>query len=201
MTPSGPTPSPRVDLDAEPESSDAAEVAGLDLRPRTSAADAMGTKTRGSWLAVLVLLVVVAGAFLVVRNLGSATMFFYNADEAVAMKGQLGVSRFKLQGTVACSSVAPVSDGVTFDVTFHGATVPVHHQGDPPQLFQPGIPVLLEGAWAADGARFDSDRIYVKHTEEYTEVEGDRLAEAEAEAAEVRTVGEGITGEDLCGGA
>ena len=40
------------------------------------------------------------------------------------------------------------------------------HQGDPPELFQPGIPVVLEGRFAGR-RRFDSDRILVKHAETY----------------------------------
>ena len=43
----------------------------------------------------------------------------------------------------------------------------VHHQGDPPELFQAGLPVVLEGHWSSDGTFFASDRILVKHTEEY----------------------------------
>ena len=43
--------------------------------------------------------------------------------------------------------------------------VPVLHQGDPPELFKPGIPVVLEGHFV--GTHFDSDRIMVKHSEDY----------------------------------
>jgi cytochrome c-type biogenesis protein CcmE len=45
--------------------------------------------------------------------------------------------------------------------------VHVQHQGDPPELFQAQVPVVLEGHWSADGSFFASDRILVKHTEEY----------------------------------
>ena len=41
--------------------------------------------------------------------------------------------------------------GVTFTVKFNGVEVPVHHEGDPPELFEPGIPVVLEGRWASSG--------------------------------------------------
>ena len=63
------------------------------------------------------------------------------------------------------------------------AAVTVDHVGDPPELFQPGIPVVLEGAFAsADSAeRFSSDLILVKHTEEYSEANPQRMAEAEAQ--------------------
>jgi cytochrome c-type biogenesis protein CcmE len=55
----------------------------------------------------------------------------------------------------------------------------VVHAGDPPELFEPGIPVVLEGRWAASGDHFDSDAIRVKHSEEYEADNGDRLREAE----------------------
>ena len=42
---------------------------------------------------------------------------------------------------------------------------PVVHHGDPPELFKPGIPVVLEGHW--QGATYDSDLIMVKHSEQY----------------------------------
>ena len=45
--------------------------------------------------------------------------------------------------------------------------------GQPPQLFKPGIPVVLEGHW--QGAVYASDQIMVKHTASYTEAHPDRL--------------------------
>jgi cytochrome c-type biogenesis protein CcmE len=53
--------------------------------------------------------------------------------------------------------------------------------GDPPELFQDAIPVVLEGSWQAtpDGTVFASDRILVKHDEVYDSENPDRLREAE----------------------
>ncbi len=36
---------------------------------------------------------------------------------------------------------------MTFTIAFNGVEVPVVHDGDPPELFEPGIPVVLEGHW------------------------------------------------------
>jgi cytochrome c-type biogenesis protein CcmE len=160
---------------------DAGALPALDLSPRTSADDAQARRDRRRakrWPAVVVLAVVVlVGGFVMVRALGNATLFFYNADEAVAQRQQLGTTRFRLQGTVVGGSVARTGDGVNFDVRYHEVVVPVHHVGDPPQLFQPGVPVVLEGSWGT-GDAFASDRILVKHTEEYDEKNEDRLREA-----------------------
>ena len=48
---------------------------------------------------------------------------------------------------------------VSFDVAYNGVEVDVAHTGTPPDMFQPGIPVVVEGHWR-DGAQvFDSDRM------------------------------------------
>ncbi|MFZ4515556.1 MAG: cytochrome c maturation protein CcmE, partial [Acidimicrobiia bacterium] len=57
--------------------------------------------------------------------------------------------------------------GVQFDVTDGRATVTVAHRGDPPELFKDGAPVVCEGRWGT-AAAFASDRIMIKHGNEYT---------------------------------
>ena len=80
---------------------------------------------------------------------------------------------------------------LVFPIGFNGVVVDVVHTGDPPDLFQLGVPVVLEGAWergsagvglgldAGSGAgggelpdsvppwHFASDRMMVKHDNEY----------------------------------
>jgi cytochrome c-type biogenesis protein CcmE len=124
-------------------------------------------RTRRRWLPLVVLGVVVLGlGGLVYKGLSDATLYFRNADEAVAQRDELGDKRFRLQGTVVGE---PVTDGdtVTFDVAYNGVDVAVAHTGTPPDMFEPGIPVVLEGHWR-DGAQvFDSDRMLIKHDESY----------------------------------
>ena len=132
-------------------------------------------------LGVVLALVAGAAAFLLVKGLGDATVFFRNADEAVADRDELGTKRFRLQGTVVAGSVEAVGDAVEFDVEFHCATVHVRHDGDPPELFKPGIPVVLEGRYAAPPSDvYESDTIFVRHTNEYRE-ETERLEQARTE--------------------
>ena len=130
---------------------------------------------------------VVVGAlvFIAAQSLGSATLFFYNADEAVANKDDLGTDRFRLQGTVEEGSVRQSDDRVEFVVFFGGSEVDVVHEGDPPELFQPNIPVVLEGNW--DGDHFASDRIMVKHTSSYEEENPDRIEPVDAPVADGTT--------------
>ena len=47
-------------------------------------------------------------------------------------------------------TVHDTGETVDFDVTFNGVTVAVQNEGSPPELFQEGIPVVLEGKWQGD---------------------------------------------------
>ncbi len=132
-------------------------------------------------------------------NLLGGALFFYNADEAVARRADLGHERFTLQGApIGCS----ITDGfqgdtpvVAFSVSFGGETVDIVHFGDPADLFQADVPVVLDGAWvegdpgvedfdaiAHDGWYFASDRMRVKHDNDYKNDNQDRLAQSEAAA-------------------
>lgn len=147
----------------------------MELTPRTAPA-AVPARHRRNPFAYAVLVAVLAGLGVVVyQGLTSASLYFYNADEAVAQRADLGSKRFRLQGTVLGDSIAPTATGVDFAVAFDSVVVDVHHAGDPPELFQPGIPVVLEGRWDRSGDFFASDTIRVKHTPEYEADNGDRL--------------------------
>jgi cytochrome c-type biogenesis protein CcmE len=121
----------------------------------------------------VVAVVVASVGFLLWQGLGNATLYFKTADEAVRDRDELGDRRFRIEGAVVAGSVREVADGVDFRIQANGVDVPVRHQGDPPELFQPDIPVVLEGRW--QGLSFASDRIMVKHTSEYREENPDRV--------------------------
>ena len=158
----------------------ATDVEGAEFSPLTPRPVRRSARTR-RWIAALVIVGVAGAVALLVSNLlGDAALFFYNADEAVERRDELSAQRFRLQGT-------PVGDPVetfwgdrpvlAFAVGFNGAVVDVVHTGDPPELFQPGVPVVLEGAWqqgpgpgpviAGGGWHFASDRMLVKHDNDY----------------------------------
>lgn len=182
LTPPPPPPSATADEADE-------DLPPVDLTPR--APRARGKRR----LPVILALVLVAGAlvFIAVQSLGSASMFFYNADEAVIHKDELGDRRFRLQGTVEEGSVEQTADSVEFVVFYGGTEVDVVHQGDPPELFQPNIPVVLEGNW--DGDHFASDRIMVKHSSSYAEDNPDRLDPVDAPSDDGRVdTGDGSSG-------
>ena len=136
---------------------------------------------RRRWLPLAVLGVVVLGlGALVYKGLSDATLYFRNADEAVAQRTELGDKRFRLQGTVVGE---PEVDGsaVGFTVAYNGVEVEVDHTGTPPDMFQPGIPVVVEGHWQDGDDVFVSDRMLIKHDESYESKDDydERLDDAE----------------------
>jgi cytochrome c-type biogenesis protein CcmE len=124
-------------------------------------------RNRRRWFPLVVLAVVALGlGGLIYKGLSDATLYFRNADEAVAQRDSLGTKRFRLQGTVTGEPVE--RDGaVDFTVAFNGVDVAVRHLGSPPDLFRQGIPVVIEGHWAEGSDVFDGDRILIKHDESY----------------------------------
>ena len=124
-------------------------------------------------------LVVVGLGFVVLNGLSGATLYFRNADEAVAQRDDLGTRRFRIQGLVVDE---PVVDGevATFEIAYNDVVVPVRLTQGIPDLFQVGRPVVMEGH-LAEGTEvlFLADRIFVKHDEVYEEEHSDRIDEAE----------------------
>lgn len=116
------------------------------------------------WLAAGVF--VAAVSFILTQGLGNATLYFRTGDEAVGQRGALGDRRFRIQGDVMAESVSPTTQGVSFTLTSNDVEVQVRHSGDPPELFKPGIPVVLEGSVYGDA--FVSDRMLMKHSETYS---------------------------------
>ncbi len=121
------------------------------------------------WRIVLASAAILAAVgFLVSKGLGSATVYFKTADEAVAERSDLGTRRFRIQGTVKAGTIRAENGRLLFTILGDGgAVVPVVHTGGQPTgLFKDSIPVVMEGRWA-EGGEFTSDTIIVKHSETY----------------------------------
>lgn len=152
------------------ESSDAEPIDGLGslVKPRVR----IGSRRR---LAICFGIIVVALGALAWRGLTNATEYFKTADEAVAARAQLGTKNFRIEGTVQ-PGVRQDGQLVTFVIENNGVSVPVVQQGEPPQLFAPGVPVVLDGHFASpSSATFDSNLIMVKHSDSYTAAHPDRV--------------------------
>ena len=160
----------------------------MDLSPRETAT-AAPPKKRRNWGAIVVLVGVLAGGGVVVgKFLTSAIDYYCNADEIGVKSSCSGDRRVRVQGRVDQGSIIESADGgvKSFTVTFNGVTVPVDYEnGSPlPDLFQPCIPVVVEGHLA--GGRVEGTNVEVKHSNEYeadnparlkTESEGDACSQ------------------------
>jgi cytochrome c-type biogenesis protein CcmE len=119
---------------------------------------------------------IVSGAigFVVTKGLTSASSYFLYTNQAVAQRASLGTKPFRIEGTVE-HDVRRAGADTDFTIFSHGVAVPVVSSGSPPELFKPGIPVVLVGHWAASGPTYESTQIMVKHTADYVEAHPSRL--------------------------
>jgi cytochrome c-type biogenesis protein CcmE len=198
VTPGGPV----GDVQDDPESPDAAEIGGvraddrrtLDVTPRTPPPTSThrGRRGRATW-AIAGLVLIVGGLGVVLFNgLRDASTFFYNVDEVVAKQSHLEGQRFRVQGNVVDGTVKKTKDGVTFVLRYHGKELPVVHRGDPPELFGPKIPVVLEGE--LDGGTFQSDTILIRHDSSYDDQNPTRVKDAEKDATTTTEPGPALGG-------
>jgi cytochrome c-type biogenesis protein CcmE len=118
------------------------------------------------------LVIAAAIGFLVAEGLSNATVYFKTVNQAVAERAQLGTKQFRIEGTVE-NDVHQVGSTTEFAIYADGVSAQVVDSRQPPQLFKPGIPVVLEGHW--QGAVYQSDLIMVKHTASYVEAHPNRL--------------------------
>ena len=119
--------------------------------------------------------VVLAGAFalLLAKGLGSSLDYFETVDQAVADKAMLAGKTFRLEGLVVPGTVQVSGTTVRFVAAGTVHRIAVVNHGNPPQLFQPDIPVVVVGHFA--GAGFVSDQIIVDHTAQYQEEHPNRV--------------------------
>lgn len=161
------TPSPVAErLDVESADADEVDLSALPVRPRAR----LGSRRRQI---IAFGIIIAALLVLVFRGLGNATEYFRTADQAVADRAKLGSTQFRIEGTVQ-QDVRQDGQLVTFSIANNGVSVNVTQTGTPPQLFKPGIPVVLQGHFTPSG-QFDSNLIMVKHTASYVAAHPDRV--------------------------
>ncbi len=139
-------------------------------------------RRRGPLIATVLLLLGVGVVLFV--TLGDAALVFYEVDEAVEKRDELVEKRFRVVGTPLPGIVETRIGGestVVFTFCAGGVYADVAHAGDPAELFQPGVPVVLQGEWVAgplveidslehsanDGWFLLTDHMVVKHDNDY----------------------------------
>jgi len=116
-------------------------------------------------LLVVGAVILAAFVFLLVKGLGSSLDYFETVDQAVQSKAMLGTKTFRLEGLVVPGTVHRSRGGVDFVAAGTRDRVDVVNTSNPPQLFQPNIPVVVVGHFV--GATFVSNQIIVDHTAQY----------------------------------
>ncbi len=164
-----------------------------DLTPRAATA----VPRRGLISTAVVAAIVLALVAIVWVFLKDASLFVYEADDAIANRAELNDDRFRLIGSPIDNIETFTIDGenaAAFTVVFDDVLADVLYVGpEPSELFKPGIPVFLEGHWvqgspdqveafsggANDGYYFLGDELRVKHDNDYTDNNEERLEEAQ----------------------
>lgn len=120
------------------------------------------------WKFVIPAALIVGVLVVLLVSLNSSLVYFKTPTEmAVETASE---QRQRLGGQVVPGSVTSTTAGIDFNVTDGRTEVHVVHFGAPPQLFQEGIGVVVEGTW--NGATFSSDTMLVKHDEQYRSEDG-----------------------------
>ena len=112
-------------------------------------------------------------AWVSMSDLGENLVYYWSPTELMkAPNAQQATVR--LGGMVVPGSVDWDRDKahVSFRVTDGTTEVAVDVDGNPPQMFKEGIGVVVEGRLGGDGV-FASDRVMVKHSNEYQAPEGE----------------------------
>lgn len=153
----------------------------MDLTPRESAGSASRSRKK-RWLPMLVVVfAIVAGGVVVTQFLTSAIDYYCNVDEVGTKAGCEGDRRMRVQGVVEKGSFTRSVTGSAFVIEFNGKKLNVAYAGDPGGVFQECISVVAHGRVVGD--TFESDRIEVRHSNEYVEKNEDRLSESDEESA------------------
>lgn len=130
----------------------------------------MSSPRRRSWRAIVAATICIAAVgALLFGVLKSNIVYYRTVPEALAAaKHADRGGHFRLGGVVVKGSVhQAATDRVTFELTDGTATVAVLNDGSPPDLFREGESILCEGAFNRAGKVFLSDKITIRHGNEY----------------------------------
>ena len=153
----------------------------MDLTPRTSG-ESIATKPKRRWAPVAVVVVaLLAGGLVVTKFLTSAIDYYCNVDEVGVRSGCNGDRRIRIQGIVRKDSLSKSTGTTEFVMEWNKKDIKVSYLGDPGGVFQECIPVVAHGRM--NGQVFESDRIEVKHSNQYVEKNKARFDAANKEAA------------------
>ena len=118
------------------------------------------------WSAGAVLAIVGAVSYILWGGLEQNLVYFVTPTELLA-KGRTAIGNpVRLGGVVSEGSIHQENNVLDFSIKDDKNSVPVTTAKTPPQMFQEGFGVVVEGSLQADG-RFNAERLMVKHGNEY----------------------------------
>jgi len=146
-------------------------------------------KSGGLYLLIASVVAIAAIIFLAVGGLGDNLVYYWSPTELhdhYQAEAQRGGDRavVRLGGEVKPGSLdrGEGASDLSFVVTDGKHDIRVHSTAVPPQMFREGIGVVVEGVLGDDGV-FTSERIMVKHDNQYQAPEDGEKPEYSAPAA------------------
>jgi len=148
----------------------------------TTPAAAPGSAGRRVFLVVALLVAASALAFVGLGNIGDNLVYYWDVGQLQEAGDKAIGATIRLGGVVKDGSVdwKPEENHLEFIVTDGDREVPVECSGAPPQMFREGIGVVVEGTMTPAGV-FTSERLMVKHSNEYKAPEEGMTAEERKE--------------------
>jgi cytochrome c-type biogenesis protein CcmE len=119
----------------------------------------------------LVLSLLFAGgalSFISFGNIGENLVYYWDPSQIIEAGDKAYGATIRLGGVVKVGTLNwnEESNELNFEVSDGTELVKVHATGAPPQMFREGIGVVVEGTMVKGGF-FQSDRLMVKHSNEY----------------------------------
>jgi cytochrome c-type biogenesis protein CcmE len=124
--------------------------------------------SKKNWAILVAVVLVATFGWLLYGGLDKNVVFFLTPKELLA-KGAKGYDvPVRLGGMVKPGTVVwnDSTLHLQFEVTDDSGTVLVHSTGAPPQMFQPGMGVVMDGKMGRDHV-FQATNLLVKHSNEY----------------------------------
>ena len=128
-------------------------------------------KQRRMFLVLALFVATGALGFISFGNIGENLVYYWDPSQVIEAQDQAYGATIRLGGVVKAGTLDWDTEGneLNFIVTDGKTELNVHAKGAPPQMFREGIGVVVEGTMVktAEGAVFESDRLMVKHSNEY----------------------------------
>ncbi|HVC35250.1 MAG TPA: cytochrome c maturation protein CcmE [Chloroflexota bacterium] len=125
------------------------------------------SRARSVRVVVAVLIVVSAIGYLIYTGFQSTTVYYLTVSELKAKGPAAGAVR--VAGIVQANTVVRSANDATvhFTIADQGGSLPVVYQGMVPDIFGPGIQVVVEGHYTA-GSLFQADTLLAKCPSKFT---------------------------------